>query len=246
MATKPMRKAFGRSLSDFPKLSKVEKKLVACCARGEMLVIGDGTRPDAPTLANKIRPGLIRFLMLGGDDESPVNEDGVNLVGAWIEDSLDLTACICQGRLLLANSNLNGHLILQNCTLLLLNLSGSAIKGMLADGAILLGGVFLRGGFRATGEVRLLGVQIKSNLECSDATFEHATGPALSFDHAVIAGSVLLNNNFEATGEVRLLGAQIGGNLACRNATFKPKDGDAISADRAVIKGSGLPQPSRA
>lgn len=126
--------------------------------------------------------------------------------------------------------------------------TGAALK---ADGIALTGSVFLRNGFRAEGEVRLLGAQI-GLLDCSNATFKNPpqpgvseSGKALSADGIAVTGSVFLSDGFRADGEVRLLGAQIGGDLDCDGATFKnplqpgvPGSGDALSAHNAVVKGN--------
>src|ERR1044072_1269211 len=70
------RRACGRSLADFGRLSATERKLLDCCRRGTIMEIGDET-PTEGTTANSIRASLVRFLALGGDERAPVHEAGV-------------------------------------------------------------------------------------------------------------------------------------------------------------------------
>jgi len=100
------------------------------------------------------------------------------------------------------------------------------------------GGVFLRNGFRATGEVRLLGAEIGGDLDCSGGTFDHAGGNALSCDGAKVTGDLSLRNGFRATGEVRLLSAEIGGALDCSGGTFDHAGGNALACDGAKVTGN--------
>jgi hypothetical protein len=114
------------------------------------------------------------------------------------------------------------------------------------------GSIFLREGFSAKGEVRLLDAQIGGSLECEGGIFENpplpnitGSGRALNADRAVVNGSVFLNQGFSAKGEVRLPGAQIGGNLECDGASFENQSqagvtgsGTALTADRTVVMGS--------
>ncbi len=212
MATKPKHtnRLFGRSLSDFPNLTPVEKKLIECCRTGEWLKIGDGTRPEKKTKANSLRPNLIRFLLLDGDDQNSVHELGVQIEGAWIEGDWDLSFCDCRRPLQIVDSIINGELHMQNCIMPFLELYGSNIKGINADRATFESDVSLRGGFKSTGNVGLRGAQIGGNLNCQDANFEPQIGQALSADGAAIKGNLFLDENFKATAEIVLSSAQLG------------------------------------
>jgi len=123
------------------------------------------------------------------------------------------------------------------------NLDGYALA---ADGADITGGVFLNADqnqrFQAKGQVRLLGVNIGGNLECSGGEFENPDGYALAVDGADITGNIFLNadqnQRFQAIGQVRLLGVNIGGDLNCRGGEFENPGGYALAADRADITGN--------
>ena len=127
--------------------------------------------------------------------------------------------------------------------------SGIAVN---ADRAVVKGTVFLNKGFRAQGDVRLLGANIGGDLDCSNATFANpprpggsGSGIALNADGIDVKGNMFLNHNFHAEGQVRLLGAQVGMTLDCSNAAVEnppqadvPGSGIAVNADRAVVKGA--------
>lgn len=212
-------------------------------------MLGDGTRPTKATSANRIRAGLIRFLVLGGDEAHPVHENGVQLIGAWIEYPLNLTETTATVGLTLGNCWFAKPVSAMGATLTNLILRGSQLPGLSADGMLTSGAVFLDDGFTATGRVRLLGAQIGGILVCTGGTFGNvdkdgnALGDALSADGIVVTGGVFLNGDFTATGAVRLAGARIGGALFCAGGIFCNTDkdgislGDALSADGIVVTG---------
>jgi hypothetical protein len=118
-----------------------------------------------------------------------------------------------------------------------LSLAGSRVLSLTADRVNVKGSVFLRDGFSAEGEVRLVGAQIGDQLDCSAGTFKNPGGPALSADGTSVKGSIFLSDDFGAEGEVGLRDAQIGGTLHCVGGKFKNPGKDALSADRANVKG---------
>ena len=123
-----------------------------------------------------------------------------------------------------------------------LNLSGSVLPGLTADGLELSGALFLRHGFEAREDaVRLTGARIHGNLECGGGRFlgRDGYGNALVAEGLDIKGGVVLSDGFEAHGAVRLLGARIGGQLNCTGGHFleASRDGDALLADRLETKG---------
>jgi hypothetical protein len=228
----------GRTLAEFLPLQPGETALLQACAEGELAKLAD-KRPTERTAANAVRASFIRFLALGGDDEAPIHELGVNLGGSWIEGVLDLEGAVTSSGLLLVYSHFESTPIFQDAQITgTLNLSGSLAPGLMADQLQCKGSVLLKQGFTATLGIRLLGAQIDGSLECKGANLDGKDGEALSADRSVIKGSVFLSDGFTATGEVRLIGTQIGGNLSCNGAKLDGKDGGALTADRSVIKGS--------
>jgi hypothetical protein len=140
----------------------------------------------------------------------------------------------------LPSIRVGGEVSLVGATLGRVDCSGATIANagalaLVADGAEIRGGVFLRG-FSAWGGVRLVDAMIGGPLDCKGATLTNAAGDALTAAGAEIKGSVSLENGI-AAGTVRLLHTTIGGNLDCEGATLMVDGGDALIADRAEIAG---------
>jgi hypothetical protein len=127
-----------------------------------------------------------------------------------------------------------------------------------ANGVLVQGDIFLDGGFRAEGEVRILNARVNGDLVCVGGTFhnpserpnddEHAgeddePGDALSAD-GIQVNDVNLKEGLETVGRVRLSGARIGGDLDCTGAKIE----GLLLAQRTIIQGNvflcGLKEPS--
>lgn len=238
------KRAHGRSLKDFKNLSWAEKKLIACVARGRECVLGAAV-PDLPTRANAIRPQLIRFLALGGDENAPVHEKGIQLQGAYIgaaekgekPSELDLDGCKLSARVGLLACHFAARIILRHTEGLSIAIVGSVLAEVVGDGLKLSGDLVLRH-VQSTGTIRLAGARICGDLSCRGGHFETAEGEALSCDRSEIGGGVFLDENFHSIGEVRLAGAKIDGSLHCQNSRFENDEGTALSCHDAQIGGN--------
>ena len=221
-----------------------ERRLIEAAAKGEVAdyAVAEETADDPANGADwgddrRLRAGIIYALCLGSNDEWPVHAKGVRVRGARIAGRLDFEDAILECSLALADCFIEQEMVLLGAEGRSLNLAGSLVRNIRADRFKTSGGVFLRNGFRAKGEVRLLGADIGGNLDCSNGSFENADGNALFADRLKTAGDVFLRDNFSAKGEVRLLGADIGGDLDCSNGSFENADGKALSADRLKTAG---------
>jgi hypothetical protein len=228
-AKETSRRAKGRTPAEFGTLCPAEKMLLEACRTGELASIAD-ERPKEQSSDNSIRPTFLRFLTLGGDDEAPIHERGVQLAGAWIDGDIDFECCRIGSRLTLFNCFIAGKLNIQSADLLGLFLDGSTVEGINGDDLRCRGGVHLGKDFHATGEVRLSNARIRGGLNCADGRFEGKEGAALTCD-GIEAGSVYLNNHFHATGEVRLIGARIRRDLDCAGGRFEGTGGAALTCD---------------
>lgn len=199
-------------------------------------------RPRAKTDDNHVRPGFLRFLILGGDERAPVHERGAHVQGAWIEGVLDLDGVTAICPIFFVCGVVAGSVFLVDASIVQLGLDGSRIASLRGDRLKARGSVFLRKGFVTKGTVRLLGAEIGGDLNCRSGRFTVSESePAVFCDGARITGSVNLNRGFVAEGEVRLLGAEIGGNLECSGGWFTAKGGgNALSCDSARVAGSFL------
>jgi hypothetical protein len=236
MATLQVR-ARGRSLKDFPNLTAAERKLLRACRDGTTANFGGGL-PISSTKANAIRPSLVRFLLLGGDDENPVHENGVQLYGAWIgnhdEHDLDLENTRSHFSLSLLNCALEGALVLRRANLLFVSMEGSTFYGVQGDALRCQSSLLLRN-VVCNGEARIVGADIGGTLECIGGQFTNKGGIALAFDRAKILGDVSLGVGFRAQGEVRLVNVEIGGSLGCGGGLFCNENGIALNCDGAMI-----------
>lgn len=92
-------------------------------------------------------------------------------------------------------------------------------------------------GFKADGEVRMLGASIGGQLSCSGGVFINPGDDALSCHRVRVKGVVLLRRGFEANGAVRFPGADVGGRFECRKARFfnAPEDGSFDEDEPGVL-----------
>lgn len=93
-------------------------------------------------------------------------------------------------------------------------------------------------GFRAKGEVKLVGAEIKGSLECRGGDFVNPNGPAFQGKGIRVDGSILLHDGFRAEGSVNLVGAKVGGNLECNCGRFINRSKTALDAERISVKGN--------
>uniref|UniRef100_A0A2X0QU20 Membrane-associated oxidoreductase n=1 Tax=Candidatus Nitrotoga fabula TaxID=2182327 RepID=A0A2X0QU20_9PROT len=244
----PARKPKGRTLAEFEPLRPAEKLLLDACWQGKVAHIAE-SRPEAAHENNTVRAGFLRFLALGGDEQAPVHERGVQLQGAWITDALNLTSASVPSGLRMVHCQFSEMPIFTGTNIAgTLDFTDSQLPGFFGTRMTVNGTVFLNKA-KATKNVHLLGIQIDGNLECTEATFDDKEGNALFADDTVIKGTVFLKKT-HATGTVHLIGAQIGGDLDCTDAIFDgenenrqevdKKKSFALSADLAVIKGTVL------
>jgi sRNA-binding regulator protein Hfq len=221
----------------FPHLTRAELKLLAAGIEGELAVCGPNLLIDEiandPISAQswgqerQIRAELIRWLCLDRHAKEFMDQRGIQIHGARILGDLNLFYANVPFPLTFACCFVDGELNLRYAQILGINLQGTWVNTIAADGVQVRSNIFLRRGFRSTGQVRLPAARIGGNLECDGAMFANPARPgdsesglALIADGAIITGGVFLRNGFNATGEVRLIGAQIGA-LDCSNSTFK-------------------------
>jgi len=189
-----------------------------------------------------LRSELVCWLLTDTYALEYVHPRGVQIYAADFPQQLDLEEARVERRLTLGwcrlisidllaarTRSLNFH----SCELT----AGYGTTALRADGLVCVGTVFLRSGFRAAGEVRLLRAAIAGDLDCSGSTFENPGNFALNADGLECRGSVFLCDASRAAGEVCLLGATIAYNLDCSGSTFENPAKDALSADGLECRG---------
>jgi len=219
--------------------SAAEAALLAACQTGELAVAGPDLPPDTSDPARRVRAGLIRFLLLGGDADHRPHPKGVQLAGAWLDGALDLQSCVTQLDLWLAACLLPQRAVLRAARLSGLYLPGCrAAQGLDLHRAHFAGSVHLTYGFHASGEVNLGGASITRQLACGDGRFDGAGRLALNCDGVTVGAGVFLSGGFHASGEVNLRGASITGPLACTDGRFERAGGLALSCDGMTVGAS--------
>ena len=230
---KPTR-AWGRTLSDFwldgkeGKLHPAEQDLLRCAASGEVCIRGK-ERPRTANDQNRIRANFLRFTALGGDEKNPLHDHGVNLMGAFIEGTVDFQGSILPENFGLGACTIHGDLILQDACAETVGLDSTSVGSILGDRFECSGSLHLQNGFRSTGTVSFLGAKIGGDFICRNGKFEHPEN-ALTCDGIETKGSVFLNNGFRASGTVMFRGAKIGSDFACRAGLFEHPE-NALSCD---------------
>lgn len=160
-----------------------------------------------------------------------------------VAENVYLLNCSVFGGLDLIDSNIGGDFDFSG---------GHAYQGMSPDDveeqgvainfhdAKVAGGIKLGDGFRAVGQVRLIGVTIGNSLTCSDGKFNGCRQAAIDARHTTIAGNMVCTNGFVADGGLQLRRAKIGGDLECNGGRFIGATGEAFCADLAEIGGQVL------
>jgi len=225
---------FGRAIADFrlpdgvgpSGLLPAEEILLALCREGRPCSFGRAL-PTEPTGGNSIRPDFLRFLALGGDSAHPVHENGVQLEGAWIDGDITLDHAREVLPISLRCCRIDGRFSAFNAKLTDLALSGSSLKGVVLEDAVVDGSVLLREGAHVDGETRLTGTRIEGDLDCASATLSNPRADALAARHVHIRRSVFISDGFTAHGRVRFAGAHIGGDFACHGGRFIQKRKDS-------------------
>jgi hypothetical protein len=224
-------------------LTLAEQRLLARVADGEEADFSapdEGQNDPAQGAAwgpeRTIRAAFLHWLCTDAQAAACVPPKGIRIRGARIEGPLDFEGARLLHWLSLIRCAIPEGILLTDARARRIDLSGSYIRGLHADGLAAEGDLVLSG-LICAGEVRLLGARIGGNLECTGARLENPNGNALSADGMTVEGGVFLDEGFHATGEVRLLGARIGGNLECTGARLENPNGDALSADGMTVEG---------
>ena len=224
ISSAPLKRAYGRSLRDFRIAEKgtlhgllpAEEKLLDATARGEPCTIGHAL-PDDENEDNQVRGAFLRFLLLGGDGEAPVHEEGIQIFGAFVRGDIDLDNAVAVVPLSLRLCRIPGKFLGNNARLGPLVLNGSHIQSIACDRAKITGSVFLSDDFTAEGEVRFPGAEIGGDLACWGGNFQNLKQAPATDD----------GNPPEAKDALYLVGARISGTLWLGLPARAPNDQQA-------------------
>ena len=178
-----------------PGMTPAERFFACCLSRGVPCQLGDAV-PQESTPRNTISADVIRFFAFGGDAEHIVRGAFISLTGAWIcrEKLLDLTHANIPYALGFYSCHFDLAVEMRHAVCEALYMVGSHLtQGLACDGMNTKGSVYLRGGFVANDEVRLLGANIGGTLDCGGGNFINPEGGiALNADNITTGSGVRL------------------------------------------------------
>lgn len=239
-------------------LSDPELKLLRCVAIGEIADFSTGdenqNNPEQAAAWDSSRclpAKLIKWLCTNEESVKVLGHRGLEVTGARIDGSLDLSFVRMEFPLVLHRCAFMEAVQLEHAAVRLLDLSGSYItskqihdvsgktltSALNARGLNVESDLLLRERLYATGRVSLQGAKIGGNLLCDNSTFSNEEGCSLILQSAEISGFVYLSDNFKSFGFVSLANVKINGDLVCTNGKFKHFE-MAIFAPSSDIKGS--------
>jgi len=231
-----MKHAYGRALADFAipgqdtahKLMPAEETLLQSVRRGDWSTVGDGSRPDERTDENEIRGAFLRFLVLGGDDETPVHEKGVQVSGGFVSGDIDLKNCRAEVPLSLTNCQIDGNVNLVDAATRLIWFAGSSVKKISAFRAQIRGGMLLRGHFVAAEGVDINGATIIGPLDISGGKT-----PRVDAQACHVIGSVHFTDS-EIDEGIDFAGARIDQDLVLIGGRFSNRSRFALSDEGEI------------
>jgi sRNA-binding regulator protein Hfq len=164
---------------------------------------------------------------------------GLRITGAKIEGILNLEFATISIPLIIEACVFIEMLNLEQCKLRALSLKDTLVlQGISAIEMEVEKSVLLSYGFRAEGEVNLLGVSIGGLIDCGGGKFINPDKIAIQANSAKITAHVFLRDGFRAEGEVNFVAASIRGLIDCIGGQFIYPDKIAIQADSAKIASS--------
>jgi sRNA-binding regulator protein Hfq len=229
----------------FGALGRAEVELFRAAQEGRPAsALTDNDEADDPAKAanwpadRAVRAKCISWLCTDPNASGLITYRGLDLNGMRIDGALELDNAHIKFSLRALRCAFSENISLRDAQLLGFWLLNCRIKSLDASRAIIAGPVYLLGGFKAEGEVRMVGIKIDGYLECDGAQFSNAKGFALDANGARVEGSVFLRNGFKAEGQIRLVRATIGGNLDCCGGQFSNAKGLTLNANGAQIEGN--------
>src|ERR1035437_3705714 len=227
-------------------ISPAEEKLLRSVAMGAIAdYSADSEKENDPTNAqnwsiNRVLTAKRIAWLCTNPSVSPfvMTHRGVFIKGARIDGVLDCMRAKVQFPLTFLQCCFQDQINLISATIEGLHFIASHTKGIDARGVKIEGSLFLRHGFKADGEVSLIGASIEGSLDCEGDQFSNKHGSAICADGIKVRDAVFLRGGFKSEGEVRLIGAKIGGQMVCANAQFiSSTDGDlALNANECQVE----------
>jgi hypothetical protein len=170
---------------------------------------------------------------------------GLMIKGARVDgephtNAINLSYASIPFPLVLTNCAIIPTLNLEHATVRAIEMVGTHVHGVSADGINVSGNFHFETNCRASRQVRLIDATIGDELTFIGSHVEAGEDEgfvALAMDGVKVRGNLFLSDKFDSKGLVRLPGATIGGDVDCRGSTFASDEGFALRLDRAEING---------
>jgi len=213
-------------------LNAAERELIRCAAAGEIARVKhyeDRT----------VRAALVRELAIESWDGWPVHEQGVLLIGAEIQDTLDLVHCHVRKPLALVDCDIGDDVSLaidmDRARLGFVSLYQSRIRGGIrAQQAKVQGDWFMRGA-KVSGGFDINGATVDGQVSAEDAAFSVESGDAINAHSMACRGWFM--DRAKVHGCFRIMGAKVDGQVSAEGATFFVESDDAINAHSLACRG---------
>ena len=237
----------GVRVDDLAGLTALERRLVRAARAGDCVVCG-ALSVDALGSADDpryvVRSDLIRKLLLG--HHGSLDPRGVRLTRAHVTGTLDLDNLRTPIPLRLRECAIDEPIQLADARLPLLDLSGSRVVSIHANGLRIESSLLLRG-LRGRcdderGTLLLEGARIDRMLDLKRAQLENTSGVALRANRLRVGENLVLRDGFRATGAgtrgtVRFFAATIGGQLDMEDAQLSNTTSAALVISRIEVHG---------
>jgi hypothetical protein len=186
-----------------------------------------------------LKASRIAWLCKNREAASLVGNRGLDIIGARIEDQLDLAYIKVPFVLILRNCSIPLGLYLRGSKFGEVSLESSHI-GSINAGHIKVTRSFLLRNTRIVGSIDLVGAKIDGNLECGGGHFINKGKQTINAQDLKVGGDVQLNDGFISEGEIDLSKSKINGDLQLENAKLVNNGMPTLIAQQAIIKGNIL------
>lgn len=239
MITAP-KKPKGRTLAEFLPLLPAEAEILSACETGQIAGVSNEL-PKKSTKENQVRAAFLRFLVLGGDENTPIHEKGIQIYGAYIFESvnlenikipfaIDFNNCHFNNGAVFDNIYTENNISFINCYLCCENLEKSTLSFVYST----IKGILYIRSCTILGELELQYAQL-GTLDCCNSTFQKPNEYAISAIGIVVNGDVIFRK-ISCDGRVCLSGSEINGRLDFEEGKFKNASKSAITIESAILK----------
>ncbi len=180
-----------------------------------------------------VRASVLRALLLSAQQAAPGHLPMLNLMGAQIAETLDLSQAEVPYPVRLRQCDFDQRPELYGARTRQLDFAGSTLPGLLASHAMIDGSLRLTG-CRSTAEIRLVGSRIAGTLLLNAARLED-TDSALTATRLAVGNDVLGRDGLVCRGKVDFSNADIGGSIRFEGAHLANPGGPALSAKNIVV-----------